>query len=143
VLKSRRTVARSFRRSPNGLRPVLSLTTGPAARAARLRTKDLPDGASIARRVLRGRQRGVGERDQESGAAATAAAPLYLTRLTREQLGGDPLLARTLPEARVFSAESARELGSFVLRANLETLMVRAMGATGEGADAPRPRRGH
>jgi len=91
-------------------------------------------GASNLRVLVRGR---------DDLARIPAAAPVYLTRLTREKLGGDPLLARTLPEARVFSAESARELVSFVLRANLETLMVRAMGATGERADSPRPRRGH
>ncbi len=59
------------------------------------------------------------------------SAPVYLTRLTRDRMqrahdssaganGDDPrLLERVLPEARVFSAESARELISFVVRANL------------------------
>ncbi len=46
-------------------------------------------------------------------------APTYLTRLTRARLKDSPLLRRVLPEARVFSAESARQILSFVARANL------------------------
>lgn len=60
-------------------------------------------------------------------------APLYLTRLTRRRMQHSPeslresgagscqlrLLERVLPEARVFSGESARELIAFVVRANL------------------------
>lgn len=74
------------------------------------------------------------------------AAPVYLTRLTREQMQRDAallghsdgdtqperteqsesdqivvsrLLRRIMPDARVFSSESARELLTFVVRANL------------------------
>ncbi|HEV8176222.1 MAG TPA: GntR family transcriptional regulator [Gemmatimonadales bacterium] len=45
-------------------------------------------------------------------------APTYLTRLARRRLGTSPLLERVLPEARVFSAESARQILSFLIRAN-------------------------
>lgn len=47
-------------------------------------------------------------------------APTYLTPLARQQVGETPLLERALPEARVFSAESARQILSFLVRANLE-----------------------
>jgi len=57
-----------------------------------------------------------------------ARAPVYLTRLTRSRLKGHPLLARTLPEARVFTAESAREISAYVIRANLGALLVEAVG---------------
>jgi GntR family transcriptional regulator len=50
------------------------------------------------------------------------AARVYLTRLTRRRLAemapSHPLLTRTLPEARVFSDETARELSRFVVTAN-------------------------
>ncbi len=42
-------------------------------------------------------------------------APVYITRLTRTKMAGSPLLSRCLPEARVFSAESARELLALVV----------------------------
>jgi len=45
--------------------------------------------------------------------------PLYLTPLTRERMAGSPLLSRGLPEARVFSPESTRELMRLVVRTNL------------------------
>jgi DNA-binding transcriptional regulator YhcF (GntR family) len=46
-------------------------------------------------------------------------APLCITRLARRRMRGSPLLARGLPESRVFTPESARELMTFVVRANL------------------------
>jgi len=46
-------------------------------------------------------------------------APTYLTRLTRRRLKESPLLHRVLPEDRVFSAESARQILSFLIRTNL------------------------
>ncbi|MBV9772562.1 MAG: winged helix-turn-helix transcriptional regulator [Gemmatimonadetes bacterium] len=49
-------------------------------------------------------------------------APLYLTRLARKRLAGSPLLERGLPEARVFTPDCARELMTFVVRANLAAL---------------------
>ncbi|MBA3346476.1 MAG: GntR family transcriptional regulator [Gemmatimonadales bacterium] len=45
-------------------------------------------------------------------------APTYLTRLTRRRLKESSLLSRVLPEDRVFSAESARQILSFLIRAN-------------------------
>jgi len=46
-------------------------------------------------------------------------APTYLTRLSRRRLKESPLLNRVLPEDRVFSAESARQILSFLIRTNL------------------------
>lgn len=40
-------------------------------------------------------------------------APLYVSRLARQQLAGSPVLARTLPPARVISPDAARELLAF------------------------------
>lgn len=48
------------------------------------------------------------------------AAPTYLTPLARQQIGETALLERALPEPRVFSAESARQVLAFLVRANLE-----------------------
>jgi DNA-binding transcriptional regulator YhcF (GntR family) len=54
-----------------------------------------------------------------------AAAPVYLTRLTRHKLAtakpDHPLLQRTVPEARVFSEETARELTQLIVGANAST----------------------
>lgn len=50
------------------------------------------------------------------------AAPTYLTQLARRQVGDIPLRQRILPEARVFSSESARQLFSFIVRANSEAV---------------------
>lgn len=50
------------------------------------------------------------------------SAPTYLTQLVRQRIGDTPLLQRVEPEARVFSPESARQLLSFVVRANLQAL---------------------
>jgi DNA-binding transcriptional regulator YhcF (GntR family) len=51
-----------------------------------------------------------------------ASAPVYLTRLARRLLSAErpnhPLLARTLPESRVFSDDTARELTGFIIAAN-------------------------
>lgn len=52
-------------------------------------------------------------------------APIYITRLTRTRLAGSPLLTRCLPEARVFSEESARELMTLVIQAGLTQLTAR------------------
>lgn len=58
-------------------------------------------------------------------AAIPETAPTYLTRLARQRADRTPLLDRVLPEARVFSAESARQVLSFVVRANLDALAAR------------------
>jgi DNA-binding transcriptional regulator YhcF (GntR family) len=51
-----------------------------------------------------------------------ASAPVYLTRLARRLLSSQrpnhPLLTRTLPESRVFSDDTARELTGFIIAAN-------------------------
>jgi hypothetical protein len=51
-----------------------------------------------------------------------STAPLYVTKLARHRLAqadsSNPLLARSLPEARMFSEETARELTRFVVLAN-------------------------
>ncbi|MBA3259458.1 MAG: hypothetical protein H0T68_08340 [Gemmatimonadales bacterium] len=57
--------------------------------------------------------------------AIPAGAPTYLTQLARERVGDTPLRQRILPEARVFSTESARRLLSFIVRANSEALTAR------------------
>ena len=68
-------------------------------------------------------------RDADDLNAIPPKAPVYLTRLTRERLPADsPLLTRTLPEARVFTTASAREITSFRVRTNLAALMVQAVG---------------
>lgn len=53
-------------------------------------------------------------------------APIYITRLTRTRLAGSPLLTRCLPEARVFSEESARELMTVVIQAGLTQVTAKA-----------------
>jgi hypothetical protein len=54
-------------------------------------------------------------------------APTYVTRAARRRLGGerpadDRLLARLIPESRAFSHESARELLTFLVRANMRAV---------------------
>ncbi len=49
-------------------------------------------------------------------------APTYLTQLARQQVGDRPTLRRVLPEARIFSEESSRQLLSFIVRTNLQAL---------------------
>ena len=82
------------------------------------------------------------------------SAALYLTRLTRhrmqatQQPGGEPkvmsdeflLLQRVMPEARVFSGQSARDLITFVVRANQAAQRfsaVRGLAVLGQPAAAP------
>ncbi|MEJ7810741.1 MAG: winged helix-turn-helix domain-containing protein [Gemmatimonadaceae bacterium] len=55
-----------------------------------------------------------------------AGAPVYVTRLAHERLGGAPGLGRRIPDAPVFSTASARELLAFIVRANLAAQTVRA-----------------
>lgn len=59
----------------------------------------------------------VNGRDDLAGIPAGAAT--YVTRITRKTLGSIPLLDRLIPEAHVFSAESGREILSFLVRSNL------------------------
>lgn len=59
---------------------------------------------------------------QDDLGAIPGEAPTYLTQLARQRLGNMPLLKRVLPEARIFSEESSRQLLSFIVRANLQAL---------------------
>lgn len=52
--------------------------------------------------------------------AIPSAAAVYATRFTRTQVGASRVL-RGMPEARIFSAGSARALFSFMVRARLES----------------------
>ncbi len=47
-------------------------------------------------------------------------APTYLTQLARARVGDTPLRRRVMPEARVFSDDTARQLLSFIVRCNSE-----------------------
>lgn len=99
--------------------PVYFIVSDPRF-AARLHTLYAPSRAAKRLRALV-----YGQDDVQS---IPPDAPLYLTRLARERMKHDgevngmaelPLLNRVLPDARVFSAESTRELLTFVVRANL------------------------
>jgi hypothetical protein len=72
-----------------------------------------PDGRKNLRILVHGRDELV----------VPADAAVYLTRLSRRRLveRGDAtgLLARSVPEARVFSDDTARELTRFVINASL------------------------
>jgi hypothetical protein len=50
------------------------------------------------------------------------AAPTYIMRSARERLGDTPLAGRVIPASRVFSAESVRELLTFIVRANIAAI---------------------
>lgn len=52
-------------------------------------------------------------------------APVYVTRIAREHLGGRRIPGRMLPTARLFSAETARALIDFIVGANLDALAPR------------------
>ena len=55
-------------------------------------------------------------------AAIPNDAPVYFTRLARRRVRSSPALERVLPEARVFSADSAKEVMTFVIRRNAAAL---------------------
>lgn len=52
-------------------------------------------------------------------------APTYVTRSARDALGDTPIRGQILPTARVFSADAARQLITFVVRTNLDALTAR------------------
>ena len=54
--------------------------------------------------------------------AIPAGAPTYVTRTARERLRGTAIAARVMPEVRAFSTESARQILTFVVRANMAAL---------------------
>ncbi len=49
-------------------------------------------------------------------------SPVYVTRAARELLHGDPILNRVIPQERVFSKESAREILRLVVSTNLSSI---------------------
>jgi DNA-binding transcriptional regulator YhcF (GntR family) len=55
-------------------------------------------------------------------AAIPDDAPVYVTRGARDVIGDRPIAGRLLPTARIFSAESSRELVRFIVTANLAAL---------------------
>jgi hypothetical protein len=61
--------------------------------------------------------------------AIPATAPVYVTRSATEALGGAPIGGRIIPSARVFSAAAARDLVSYIVRANLDALSARTRSA--------------
>jgi DNA-binding transcriptional regulator YhcF (GntR family) len=64
-------------------------------------------------------------------AAIPATAPVYVTRSAAEALGGAPIGGRIIPSARVFSVAAARDLVSYIVRANLGALSARTRSAPG------------
>ena len=52
-------------------------------------------------------------------------APVYVTRAASDSLAGASIGGRIVPSARVFSAQAARELVGFIVRANLDALAAR------------------
>jgi DNA-binding transcriptional regulator YhcF (GntR family) len=59
-------------------------------------------------------------------AAIPASAPVYVTRAAAETLEGEQIGGRIIPSARVFSAQAARNLVDYIVRANLEALSARS-----------------
>lgn len=55
-------------------------------------------------------------------------APVYVTKAASERLGEAPLLSRAAPVERMFSRETAREILSFVVGANMAVLRAQAPG---------------
>ena len=54
--------------------------------------------------------------------AIPADAPVYVTRSAREQLGSAPVPGRVVPPARILAAESAREILSMIVAANIRAM---------------------
>ena len=55
-------------------------------------------------------------------AAIPEGAPTYLTQHVRETLAGTRIPGRVLPAARIISTESAREIFTYIVRANIEAM---------------------
>ena len=77
---------------------------------------------------------------RDSLGSIPAGAATYITQSARERLGDTPIPGRVVPPARVFSAESSRELLAFIVRKNWEALRTaRALsppaGDDGEGGE--------
>lgn len=59
------------------------------------------------------------------------SAPAYVMRGARKQIEDEQLLARFVPAPRVFSEESARQLLSFVIEANMQAMRAEGGGSPG------------
>lgn len=77
---------------------------------------DIPGAAENLRMLVVGRD---GLRD------IPADAPVYVTRAAQDALAGAPIGGRIVPSARVFSVDAARDLVSFIVRANVDALSTR------------------
>ena len=58
-------------------------------------------------------------------------APTYVTRSARDRIGGVSIKGRILPSARVFSADTGREIVRFIVRKNLDVLAGRPHATAG------------
>lgn len=63
---------------------------------------------------------------RDDPAAIPNDAPTYIMRSARELLGDTPLTGRVIATPRVFSTESARELLTFIVRANVAAMTSRS-----------------
>lgn len=59
-------------------------------------------------------------------AGIPSESPVYVTRAATDALKGAPIGGRILPSARVFSAGAARDLVSYIVRANIDALSARS-----------------
>lgn len=64
----------------------------------------------------------IGQDDLDS---ISADAPVYIMGRAHQQLGDSPLARRVVPIRRVFSSQMARELLTFVIRANISAMAAR------------------
>ena len=75
---------------------------------------------------------------RDSLSSIPPGATTYITQSARERLGDTPIPGRVIPPARVFSADSVRELLTFVVRKNWEAMTrnAAAVAADDEELDA-------
>ena len=93
--------------------PVWAVLSSPEhADAFRARFADMDEAGNI-RIVVMGR---------DDLAVIPDGAPTYVADNVREKLGGTSIRGRILPAARTISAESARALFDFIVRANLDAM---------------------
>jgi DNA-binding transcriptional regulator YhcF (GntR family) len=97
--------------------PVYFVATDPRFGEALRRIFEPTGHANNARLVVLGR---------DDPAAIPDGAPTYIMRSAREQLGDSPLAGRVIPTPHVFSTDTARELLTFIIRANIVAMAARA-----------------
>jgi DNA-binding transcriptional ArsR family regulator len=97
--------------------PVFFVATDPRFREALHAVFDPTGHGANARAVILG---------EDDLAALPAGAPTYVMPRAHERLGDAELARRVFPTRRVFSAEMARELLSFIIRANIAAMAARA-----------------